>query len=714
MGLSVWTDPRSISRGRCRWRANRNTWGLPCAWAISAVERGKNMTDSIKNSNDKQAQHHMGRREFVSSTSLGVLVAASGCGSSAPGSAGSSGESSGGMAGTSGSSGIDGTSSGFSGSSGGSTGLDETSTTGGPPAFDVTITVTREEGIAPAGFMFSAEVNGADVDRPFHDLRYKWTFSDPGNYNRLPDDLPWGTDRNIAYGPVVAHAYGASGSFEVVCEVTDGTNTVRASRVVILRDPDDVFSGSNTVCVSLAGDFADAPAGAMTATSLAAILGDLQRTDPLRLLFRSGEDFAEPIGFIAEFDIVQIGAYGDGPPPILRTGINFRNCTGELSVWGIDFVAAYNPSQPETTSPPSGSALTLNSDVHCTIHDCLISGWSIGIRPGDERLLSLVVGNTAVRDWFNFGLLQGGGGWVGLAGVSMRQHPMTERASGKGEVEPPFHADHGPFRLSRPSAPVCMNLVDLFTTNTWAGALTTMQPVIRWNAGGVQESQRLVIDRLRSEGGRLALNVSSSGARAGSMEIILDKFHHITTVSPTTAMSLGFGGTTVRNGVLVQPDVFPESSTGLRSMIGLTPTDPLRSYAEQPIEVYSCAIVDLRGTSNAVNQSGTPRDFSPTEQRPEGEYYFANNLLYAPDAITPETSALPLDLTPRWDPRYPGRNVVGEPFDDQYANPPSTASLFAATRRSSAAGAASGKVAIDDFFGNLRPDAPSLGATEPL
>jgi len=675
---------------------------------------------SSRRTDPKMSSHPsaIGRRVFLRSSSGGLVAAtllpglasctASGAGDGDGGGTGSEtggdtglapGDSTGGEHGSEDSSG--------DGSEGDSTGA-------GPVEGGVNISVTRSEGVAPAGIIFTVEVDGFDAERPFHDLRYKWTFSDEGIYDRLAEDLPWGRDRNIAYGPVVSHAFSEAGSYEVICEVTDGETTAVGTITITVDDPEIVYADNRTVVISPIGDFADAPPGALTATSVEEVFPELDRNQDLRVLFHRGEDHDTPIPFFADFQSVQLGAYGEGDPPIVRSGVNFRECVGEIAVWGIDFVGRYDPTQPSDTQR-GGADLALNSAVHTTIYDCSMVGGDIPIRPGDEVVESLVVGNTDVRDWFNFGLLQGGGGWVGLCGVSMRQHPRTVRGSGKGETEPPFYSDHGPFRLSRPSGPVCFNLVDLFTNSTWAGAETTLQPTIRWNAGGVASPQQFSMDRVRSEGWTLAFGTSTSNSVPGACEVVVDKFHHTTTMSPAAAVSIAFGGTTLRNGIIVQADVPVESSTGLRDMIGIGSDEEQAGNADSPMEVYSCTIVDLRSPDNATNGSGTAeRDFSPTQQRQNGEYYFANNLLYAPTARTPETSALPLDLSSRWVPQYPGRLYETDPFQPEFANPADTASLFVPQRGSSAIGASTGKAAIDDFFGALRPDVPSLGATEPV
>ena len=60
------------------------------------------------------------------------------------------------------------------------------------------LSVNRRAGTAPAGMFFSAVASGFDVEDPYFDLRYKWTFGDVGFYTRHDtDDLPWGKYFNV-------------------------------------------------------------------------------------------------------------------------------------------------------------------------------------------------------------------------------------------------------------------------------------------------------------------------------------------------------------------------------------------------------------------------------------------------------------------------------------------------------------------------------------
>jgi hypothetical protein len=224
-----------------------------------------------------------------------------------------------------------------------------------PPGGTVEITASRTEGVAPAGIVFSATAAGWDVPRPYHDLRYRWTFDDPGVYERFTPDLPWdrvydvggsirivrgwdvyaedgltyvatladtgglavpkggtylGLDRNIAYGPHAAHTFTRPGEYTVRCEVLSRAMVeahlknggtvhdivpVVAEAKVLIEATDEAFPGERTICVSAAGDFAEKPQGAAEYTSVEAAEAYIRgRSKNYRVLLRRGETFDVP------------------------------------------------------------------------------------------------------------------------------------------------------------------------------------------------------------------------------------------------------------------------------------------------------------------------------------------------------------------------------------------------------------------------------------
>ena len=184
-----------------------------------------------------------------------------------------------------------------------------------PPS--VSIVTTRTSGVAPLAISFDASATTSlATDRPFHDLHYHWNYGDPGSG-------VWATSRkskNEDSSPIGGHVYETPGVYTATLTVTDATGASSQATVEItVEDPDVVFAGTNTICISTDGDFTGAPAGAAQVTSnnwstIASSLGTGKR-----VLLKRGNtwvfdgnrinmNFAGP-GIL--------GAFGTGPKPVI-------------------------------------------------------------------------------------------------------------------------------------------------------------------------------------------------------------------------------------------------------------------------------------------------------------------------------------------------------------------------------------------------------------
>ncbi|MEO0812163.1 MAG: PKD domain-containing protein, partial [Myxococcota bacterium] len=563
------------------------------------------------------------------------------------------------------------------------------------------ISSRRTEGVAPAGMIFTVESRGFAAARSFHDVHYTWTFDDPGEHTQLSSDYPWAPDANLAYGPVASHTFTKPGTYAVRVVATDGViRAVREVDVTVL-DPDVVFAGSDTVAISQNGDFTGAPAGATEVTSVPAALAAAGSN--VRILFRAGEVFEQGLGKI-NAERLSVGAFGLGDPPVLHDQIvDNEDVTGESSVWGLFVQGDYDASDPFNSPSRGPGGVRVANKNHTTVHDCRFDGIVTAFRNGETE--NLVVSNVRAENWSDYGMLLGDGGWVSFHGVAFRQHPRAINGQGKGNIT----ADHGPIRISRPTGPVSFHLIDFFSNVSWFNN-SSVQNVIRWNTGGLEQAQDLVLDRARTEGGSV-FGGQNNGGLAHRMRVVVDKFHHISSYSPASLLTLGHPGSTVRNAIVVIPDVAPLSSTGTRYAFSFEAGSASPAEGVYPKELYSCTIVDLRSPSNATNGSGSStRDFQPYNGG-SGQ----NCVTYAPRIGGGTTSDGPLDLSPRWTPRNPGRSVENEPFDPSYATPSESAAIFQPEGESPAIESAlrTLNVAYDDFFGRRRGAKPSRGAVEP-
>lgn len=147
----------------------------------------------------------------------------------------------------------------------------------------LSIATSRTSGVAPLSVMFDAiGTTSPTASRPFHDLDYYWDFDDVHGYYD-------GGKR----GPVVTHVFDQPGTYVVTCYARDSSNNLSTEEVTItVTDPDVVFAGTNTICVSGVGDFTGAPSGCtqLTTSSVNTALAGTSWYGK-RVLFRRGETF---------------------------------------------------------------------------------------------------------------------------------------------------------------------------------------------------------------------------------------------------------------------------------------------------------------------------------------------------------------------------------------------------------------------------------------
>ncbi|MCC7071233.1 MAG: PKD domain-containing protein [Deltaproteobacteria bacterium] len=171
---------------------------------------------------------------------------------------------------------------------------------------------SRSSGVAPLAVFFSAGFSGSTADqRLFHDQEYAWDFGDGAG-------ATWSTtglSKNGAKGPVSFHVYEAAGTFTATLVVRNADGIVDSAAFTIeVSDPNVVFGGANTTCLSTNDDFAGCPAGAARVTT-----GDLMTLPQYtgsgkRVLLRRGAGWTVPNtvypNYPPETVTVHIGAFG--------------------------------------------------------------------------------------------------------------------------------------------------------------------------------------------------------------------------------------------------------------------------------------------------------------------------------------------------------------------------------------------------------------------
>lgn len=189
---------------------------------------------------------------------------------------------------------------------------------------DAAPNVSRTSGVAPLYVHFDADVAASSgATRPFHDYDYSWNFGDLTSGT-------WGTSnksKNTDKGPVAAHVYETAGTYTATLTVrnpSDGSTVGSPSNFTItVTDPNTVFSGTKTTCISTGSDFTGCPSGAaqVTTSSLSGLPGYTDAGE--RVLLKRGDTWtlnASP-SWVANNGPVSIGAFGTCSSPDAETGV---------------------------------------------------------------------------------------------------------------------------------------------------------------------------------------------------------------------------------------------------------------------------------------------------------------------------------------------------------------------------------------------------------
>ena len=229
-----------------------------------------------------------------------------------------------------------------------------TSTT--PPVwnFDVPRGVSRATGVAPLSVHFSAGLTASSPGKmPFHDYEYSWNFGDSTIGT-------WGTSgksKNIDKGPVAAHVYETPGTYIATLTVRDALGVVDTQTfTTTVHDPNTIFAGTKTTCISTTADFAGCPAGAsqVTTSNLSGLSGYTDAGE--RVLLKRGDSWTvgSAISFPNNSGPVHIGAFGTCSSPDAETGI----CS----------------NAPKITLPGSSSFIEMNQKSNWRVADLSIIG----------------------------------------------------------------------------------------------------------------------------------------------------------------------------------------------------------------------------------------------------------------------------------------------------------------------------------------------------
>jgi hypothetical protein len=253
----------------------------------------------------------------------------------------------------------------------------------------LSVSAGRASGVAPLSVFFDATGTTSTVtSRPFHDIEYRWSFGEstgPGAGAWSQGSKPGTSSRNEATGPVAAHVFETPGTYTVT--VTDATNTVSYSCGITVEDPEAVFAGARTACFSTSGNFAGCPIGAsrITSSDFASVRNAATSANSVRrLLLRRGEQWtASASANIAVPGPGLIGAFGDGPRPVIQTAAGFTAATPVIS-----FSSGTTPTMKDWRLMDVSLDGSLNPNPRT---------WGVGAMGGIDQLTILRVNFSALR-----------------------------------------------------------------------------------------------------------------------------------------------------------------------------------------------------------------------------------------------------------------------------------------------------------------------------
>ena len=568
--------------------------------------------------------------------------------------------------------------------------------------------------------------NGADdYDEQFHDLYYYWDTGDTGSWTAPENVMPEWKSKQSAYGPFIRHMYTEPGTYTVsVIVIEPSTATVETATLeIVVNDPDVVFAGANTICISTdpSDTFTGAPAGSQRFTSYTQAQAALEALNaPGRLLFKRGQSFVNQWVMDNVKTDVAFGAWGAGDKPIITitndsptTQFRFRPAYPEsagrpveVRFDNLSFVGAWNPIDG---TGAGGAGIGGHGDISFMLSDLDFKGFTSIFNQDDDNSdnppqypgFHYHFDNVSLTDYRSYAILTGRqfSANTTFTGCKLAQNVLAPQAlagqEGGGSVRQGFARN-----LYIAGCDFFHNMGHDQSGNlnpfTWAS-----NRLIDY-AG--DDGASVNICNSSFEGGAEGINF---GSRTGvSTKTINGLIHNCVVVGDHTTVYtivLRYAGFTVRNNLLILPGTPIRESMGVaRGFVWFAPrtgnnhtaSDPQRT---SPNKAYNNTMVGLR----TDDQNGRwaylgVRDFQLVPGSVD-----ENNMLYRPNQTNGSTYA-PLNTTTLlpWSPRNQGwRNGDTGVLNTDYAVDPSALAFYRPVTGSSALRSAAGVVARNDMLG---------------
>ncbi len=623
------------------------------------------------------------------------------------------------------------------------------------PASGVSVVINTQRSahrVVPEAMFFDLELSGFDTntlsgeiyDPSYHDKYVFWDYEESYFFTAPTQVLAWdaadgGSRRDSRYsrGPLGSHTFRVPGQYTVrvaVLEPASGKLGFGSTNVSV-GDPDTFYSGSTTLYVDTTGGFVNAIAGARRFTSLDSALAALDAaTTPHRVVLENGQVFELNSAFFFRPPGVTTGSsfriesrVNNGVKPIVRPGRNWqgdifmadsseRDARADSGVvmCGIRFEGIWDTTT-QTGTQLTCLFLTDTGARNVVLDQCEFSGWGINVYPIGARFDRVIALNDlSVSNWGNYGVFHSTSSPTSVTGCAIAQN-VDARTGGPSNTSGKNNA-HGPIRMEIPTK-TQLWANDLFSNTGWSSyaRISAIQACLRWNTTPKDSPTgcKLNMQACVCESGREAIVVQAQNTSnpRSPVNALIEANFLVPGFQAFAAMEVCFGGTTVRNNMMVVTDA-PRDSTsigGFASSIaafvraaGGAAGDP--SNERTAIGIYNNTMLNLNRTQ-AVPAWQDTIGFADVDVE--------NNLIHEPNLPSPNTPDTPLESTLAFTCRYKGYRANDGTLNTQFENDPASAIVLTPKIGSAALGAALEEPnACTDLQGDLRPEPPSRGATE--
>jgi hypothetical protein len=172
---------------------------------------------------------------------------------------------------------------------------------------------------------------------------------------------------------------------------------------------------------------------------------------PWRILLHAGQEYVFADGGRRPGTVnTYVGRFGTGANPKITITDTFRQSalmnyqdSGQKG-WGtfadLDFIGLYDSANPPYSASWMCNLFQLNSQNNygLTIHGCLMQGWRTNVSIPGVGVMALVVSDTRMTSWFDFGMYPNATHATGFAGLAIKQKIGTvnagRRSTAQGDV----------------------------------------------------------------------------------------------------------------------------------------------------------------------------------------------------------------------------------------------------------------------------------------